>query len=285
MTMLKNTFAHIPNIGLKTEERLWRSGILDWDDFSLPLSLKFSHNKIDHIAATLRESQTHLENRNPDYFQERLPSSLHWRLFPEFRASTLYLDIETTGLENWENHITSIATYNGTSVSCYVHGQNLEDFTRDIQEYKVLVTYNGKSFDIPFIEHYFGITLSHAHLDLRYILASLGYRGGLKGCERQLEIDRGNLVDVDGYFAVLLWDEYQRNKNPKALETLLAYNIQDTVNLETLMVLAYNLKLKGTPFEEVHQLPPPTRPSIPFEADLKTIDGIKRRIFGGPGGY
>ena len=140
-----------------------------------------------------------------------------------------------------------------------MHGRNLEDFTRDVQKYKVLVTYNGKSFDIPFIEHYFGITLSHAHLDLRYILASLGYRGGLKGCERQLEIDRG--------------------------ETLLAYNIQDTVNLETLMVLAYNLKLKGTPFAEAHELPLPPRPSIPFKADLKTIDDIKRRIFGGPGGY
>ena len=283
--MLKNTFAHIPNIGLKTEERLWHSGILDWDDFLLPPSLKFSRNKIDHIAGTLRESQRHLENRNPDYFQERLPPSLHWRMFPEFRASTLYLDIETTGLENWENHITSIATYDGKGVSCYVHGQNLEDFTRDIQEYKVLVTYNGKSFDIPFIEHYFGITLSHAHLDLRYILASLGYRGGLKGCERQLEIDRGNLVDVDGYFAVLLWDEYQRNKSQKALETLLAYNIQDTVNLETLMVLAYNLKLRGTPFAEAHQLPLPPRPSIPFEADLKTIEAIKRRIFSSPDGY
>lgn len=283
--MLKNTFAHIPNIGLKTEERLWYSGILEWDDFSLPCSLKFSHNKIDYIAATLRESQTHLENRNPDYFQERLPSSLHWRMFPDFRAATLYLDIETTGLENWENHITSIATYDGKTVSCYVHGQNLDDFTRDIQKYKVLVTYNGKSFDIPFIEHYFGITLSHAHLDLRYILASLGYRGGLKRCERQLEIDRGDLVDVDGYFAVLLWDEYRRNKNQKALETLLAYNIQDTVNLETLMVLAYNLKLKGTPFEEAHQLPLPLRPSIPFEADLKTIEGIKRRIFSSPGVY
>ncbi len=283
--MLKNTFAHIPNIGLKTEERLWHSGILDWDDFLLPPSLKFSRNKIDHIAGTLRESQRHLENRNPDYFQERLPPSLHWRMFPEFRASTLYLDIETTGLENWENHITSIATYDGKSVSCYVHGQNLDDFARDIQEYKVLVTYNGKSFDIPFIEHYFGITLSHAHLDLRYILASLGYRGGLKGCERQLEIDRGDLVDVDGYFAVLLWDEYQRNKNQKALETLLAYNMEDTVNLETLMVLAYNLKLKRTPFFEAHQLPLPLRPDIPFEADLKTIDGIKRRIFSSPGVY
>ena len=66
------------------------------------------------------------------------------------------------------------------------------------------MTYNGKSFDIPFIESHFGAKLTHAHIDLRYILASLGYRGGLKGCEKQLGIDRGDLKNVDGYFAVLL---------------------------------------------------------------------------------
>jgi uncharacterized protein YprB with RNaseH-like and TPR domain len=113
---------------------------------------------------------------------------------------------------------------------------------------------------------------------LRYVLKSLGYTGGLKGCERKAGIDRGDLEGVDGYFAVSLWNEYQRNKNHKALETLLAYNIQDVVNLETLMVLSYNLKLKETPFNESHQLDLPLSPEIPFQADLQTIDRIKRSI-------
>lgn len=43
-----------------------------------------------------------------------------------------------------------------------------------------------------------------------------------------------------GFFAVLLWQEFQQTGNIKALETLLVYNIEDVVNLETLMVLAYN---------------------------------------------
>ena len=59
--------------------------------------------------------------------------------------------------------------------------KNLKDFIEDIQKYKVIVSYNGKSFDIPFIEHFFNIRLDHAHIDLRYILHSLGFRGGLKG--------------------------------------------------------------------------------------------------------
>jgi uncharacterized protein YprB with RNaseH-like and TPR domain len=51
--------------------------------------------------------------------------------------------------------------------------------------------YNGKTFDVPFIEKYFGIRMNHAHIDLRYVLKSLGYAGGLKRCEKALGLDRG----------------------------------------------------------------------------------------------
>ena len=83
---------------------------------------------------------------------------------------------------------------------------------------------------------------------------------------------------MNGYFAVLLWNEYLKNGNPKALETLLAYSIQDVVNLETLMVLSYNLKLKETPFNESHQLELPLYPEIPFKADLETIEKVKTQV-------
>ena len=199
-----------------------------------------------------------------------------------FRESTAYLDIETTGLDSWGSSITTIALYDGKSIFTYVNGQNLDKFEEDIQWDKVIVTYNGKCFDVPFIESYFGIDLDQVHIDLRYILRSLGYAGGLKGCEKKAGIDRGDLEGVDGYFAVLLWDDHQRNKNRKALETLLAYNIQDVVNLEMLMVLSYNLKLTETPFVQTHQLSYPSSPEIPFKADLETIERIQqgRLIYG-----
>ncbi|MCG8553437.1 MAG: ribonuclease H-like domain-containing protein, partial [Desulfobacterales bacterium] len=157
-------------------------------------------------------------------------------------------------------------------------GQNLEDFIEDIQDYNVIVTYNGKAFDVPFIEGQFGIRMNHAHIDLRYVLKSLGYSGGLKRCEKALGLDRGDLDGVDGYFAVFLWHDYRQNNNEKALETLLAYNIEDVVNLETLMVTAYNMKLKDTPFRETHQLPLPKIPELPFKPDLQTIERIKGRM-------
>ena len=137
------------------------------------------------------------------------------------------------------------------------------------------MTYNGKSFDVPFIRNDLGISIEHAHIDLRYVLGSLGYRGGLKACEKKLGIDRGNLVDVDGYFAVLLWRDYRRGGNRRALDTLLAYNVLDVVNLETLMIIAYNHKLRGTPLEGSHSLPAPVQPENPFRADLETIYRLK----------
>jgi hypothetical protein len=60
------------------------------------------------------------------------------------------------------------------------------------------------------------------------------------------------------------------------LEILLAYNIQDVVNLEFLLVLSYNLKLKETPFAQSHQVPFPEQPEIPFKADTGIIEGLRR---------
>ncbi len=157
--MLKNTFIHIPGIGTKTEERLWDLGIRDWDGFKEPYPVKLSKNRADHIERFIQESREHFETGDPYYFGKLLPANQHWRMFPEFRDSTVYLDIETTGLKMWGYEITTISLYDGNIIYYYVNGQNLDDFINDIQRYKVIVTYNGKSFDIPFIENHLGAAL------------------------------------------------------------------------------------------------------------------------------
>jgi hypothetical protein len=273
--MLQNTFIHIQSIGAITEQRLWESGLREWDAISDDISIPLSGKRKYLLKEVIGESKRRLYQDNPSYFSNLLPSNQSWRLLPEFSDSTVYLDIETTGLDRHYNDITTIALYDGHEIKTYVQGQNLDDFIEDIQKYKVIVSYNGKSFDVPFIENYFNIRLDHAQIDLRYVLYSLGYRGGLKGCERQLGMDRGDLKDIDGFFAVLLWDDYIKTKNQQTLDTLLAYNIQDTVTLENLMVTAYNMKLKDTPFYETHLIEEPTPPVNPYTADLATVDRIK----------
>ncbi|WDP89915.1 MAG: ribonuclease H-like domain-containing protein [Desulfobacter sp.] len=273
--MLKNSFQHIPGIGTKTELQLWDFGLREWQDALNGGPYPVPAKRMETLKAHAGESIQQLNTNNPRYFADLLPPKEHWRFFPEFRNSTAYIDIETTGLEAWDT-ITTIALYDGRGIRYYVQGRNLEDFIEDIRQYTVLVTFNGKTFDVPFIERQFGVRLDHAHIDLRYVLKSLGYAGGLKRCEHELGISRGDLEGVDGYFAILLWADYQQNANEKALETLLAYNIEDVVNLEHLMVLAYNMKLKGTPFAETCGLPRPNGPELPFSPDPGTIARLKK---------
>lgn len=278
--MLKNTFCHVPGIGIRTEEQLWKAGLRSWEQGMALWTPKspLTQGRWKMLRHRLEQSQERLEADDAAFFAASLPAEQHWRLFPDFRHSLAYLDIETTGMGTPDDIITAIALYDGKSAFSYVHGDNLPQFNEDIQKYKIIVTYNGKCFDVPFIRNTLGIPMDFVHIDLRYVLKGLGYRGGLKGCEKQLGIDRGALDGVDGFFAVLLWQEYQRTGNRKALETLLAYNVEDVVNLEKLMVAAYNLKIRSTPFDPDLRLSEPTSPCIPFHADPRTIRNIKQRL-------
>ncbi len=280
--MLYNTFIHIQGIGLKTENALWNSGVRNWDDFRSSSPGFISTAKASYINQALEEASNHLPSR-PEYFTELLPAAQHWRIFPHFRDTNAYIDIETTGLSD-SCEITTIALYDGNQIKYYVQGENLDSFPADIMNYEVLVSYNGKTFDVPVINRYFNIQLTQAHIDLRYILHNLGIKGGLKGCEKQLGMDRGELDGVDGYMAVLLWGYYQRSGCRSALETLLAYNIMDTINLERLMIEAYNRNLSRTPFPD-KLLSEPVLPEIPFSPDRKLVAELTGKIRNSPRGY
>jgi uncharacterized protein YprB with RNaseH-like and TPR domain len=281
--MLTSTFCHIPGIGTRIEEKLWEEGIRTWDDCVEIGAGVLGAARARSVEEHLYLSREALDESNVRFFAGSLPAAESWRMFPEFRGRIAYLDIETTGLsfDGIGDGITTIALYDGHRIRHYVQGENLQAFKDDIFEYDLLVTYNGKTFDVPFIENYFMIRLDQAHIDLRYVLASLGLRGGLKGCERQLGLDRGDLDGVDGFFAVLLWNEYRNNGNGRALDTLLAYNIQDTVTLEALLTIAYNMKIEDTPFGASHRIELASRtPESPFAPDLDTIDMLRRRHYG-----
>jgi len=269
--VLQNTFCHIPGIGLKSEKTLWNSGIRSWQDAVHMTHVPGTARKHQFVRNRAAESIARLQKLDVEYFADLLPSNLHWRLFPEFRDSMLYLDIETTGMAAPFNAITTIATYDGTSISYYIKDHNLDQFKYDVEKYRVLVTYNGRCFDVPVIERSLGVKMPQAHIDLRFLLKGLGFSGGLKGCEKRLGIDREELDGVDGFLAVLLWQEFTRNKNLNALETLLAYNILDAVNLELLLVMAYNLRVQETPFSDTHQVPAPRPVENLFKPDAAIV--------------
>ncbi|OEU66910.1 MAG: exonuclease [Desulfovibrio sp. S3730MH75] len=275
--MLERTFCHLKGIGNTTEAKIWDSGISSWSDIVKGADMPFSDAKISELERGCSESLERLKGRDPRWFADRLPASDQWRMYSHFQDNIAYIDIETTGTDAHSCDITTIALWNGREVKTYVQGRNLYDFEDEIAKYFMIVSFNGKCFDVPFIEKYFGLKINAAHIDLRFVFRSLGITGGLKGIEQYFGIDRGDAAGLDGYFAVLLWNEYEMSGNEKALETLLAYNVLDSVNLENLMIKAYNLHIERFPQHDLAPILEAVVPDNPFNAHISVVDSIRRR--------
>jgi uncharacterized protein len=239
--MLKRTFIHLPGVGTRSENQFWRQGLATWEDFLAASRIRgLSRERREWLQTELTGSLDHLEDAA--YFAARLQAGEHWRLFRHFRPRTAYLDIETTGTVWPSLLVTVVGLYDGQNMRQFVQGFNLQEFPSVLEEFDLLVTFNGTQFDLPVLKAYFPeLHLPPAHVDLRFLMARLGFKGGLKKIEPRFGIRRPKAVSgMDGYMAVLLWERYQRG-DQSALDLLLKYNREDVVNLEVLMEGAFRM--------------------------------------------
>ncbi|MFH2021163.1 MAG: ribonuclease H-like domain-containing protein [archaeon] len=236
--MLTNTFLHIPYVNEKTEQDLWRNNVTSWDEFE-EKKLDVPHK--DLIKKFIHLSKEHYQAKNFEFFSSKLLFKHHWRAYDDFKDSCCFLDIETTGLSKYSDDITTIGLFDGNKSKVFINGQNMQEFEDEIKKYSFLVTFNGALFDLPFLKTKFpGIKFNQLHADLRFVLKSLGYSGGLKKIEKEFGINReGDLANMDGRDAVKLWHLYKRYNDKKALDRLVRYNIEDIENLKILMEYAY----------------------------------------------
>jgi len=276
--MLQHTFCHLRGIGPNTERQLWDQGLHTWEHVDPRTVAHLPPARRTRLLEGCERSRHALASGDAAWFGQALPSGERWRLFSAFEAGTAYLDIETTGLDSRHDHVTTVAVYDGIEVMCFVQGDNLDQLPACLERYPLLVTYNGATFDLPFLRQQLGIPLQQAHIDLRYVLASLGYAGGLKACERAMGLDRGELADVDGYLAVLLWHDYRKSGDPRVLETLLAYNVADVLNLAAIMPTAVNAKLDNTPFVDRLRLPEHPMTTNPYTAHSAILDRYRGQV-------
>ena len=239
--MLNNTFIHIPGIGSITERELWESGIHTWSDFlsgsSLPARAKSAFSMARPI---LSECVGRLEQLDARYFSEKIPRRESWRMYADFRNSAAFLDIETTGLSPQSSIVTLVGILDTDGYHAFVYDRNLSDLREALEKYDLIVTYNGASFDLPFVEHHFGSVFKHkAHIDLRFALGRLGLKGGLKSIESRMGVGRpSSLSSLNGYDAVRMWRMWSRG-NEGALQTLIRYNAEDVLSLPKLAEIAY----------------------------------------------
>jgi uncharacterized protein len=242
--MLQSTFVHLPGVGPRRERALWEQGILDWKGLLAAIAEGRLGGRIrESWLQLVRGSIDALAGGDVGYFKPLLPPPEAWRLYSEFADRAVFLDIETTGLSGEFDEVTLIGALCNGELALFINGINLEQFPAYIERFPLLVTFNGSQFDVPFLRaHFPHARLDQAHIDLRFVLASLGFKGGLKVIEKRLGLHRDPAIqEVDGFEAVRLWHRYRRG-DKQALEKLIRYNLTDVANLVELAETAVGLK-------------------------------------------
>ncbi len=240
--MLRNSFLLMDGIGKRGEQKLWQQGITRWDDFMEAQDINgIGDDRNQRYTSFLEKASRNLERGNETFFSYKMPRKHHWRMYREFRDQVGYLDIETTGLNKDRNKVTTVSLYNGSESMTLVNGRDLtlDNLQQMLGEHKILATYNGAKFDIPFLKaHFPGLEFEKPHIDLMYPCRSLGLTGGLKSVEKELGIAREGVEDLDGKDAIRLWKKYERG-DKEALEKLVHYNQLDVENLAPLLKEIY----------------------------------------------
>jgi uncharacterized protein len=171
-------------------------------------------------------------------------------------SSVVYLDTETTGLAGGTGtcaFLTGIGAADGSGFR--VRQFFLRDLTDEkaalaaladaLEPYELLVTYNGKTFDVPLLETRY--TLAHmkspfsrmVHLDLLHPARRL-WKLRLESCHlKNLERDILGIArngDVPGSEIPQIYFDYLRTRDPRGLQPVFFHNALDIVTLAGLTV-------------------------------------------------
>jgi len=228
---VENSFIGVRGVGEKTERRLWDDGITHWDAFE-PDAV--GSTTADRIQSFIDEGRKRLADDDVYYFDDAFPSREQWRLYETFDERACFFDIETTGLDEHRNQVTTVSFHQAGETETLIASDDLtaDELAATVGDADLLVSFNGKRFDVPFLEANFDVRLDQPHLDLLYTCKKLDLSGGLKQIEQDIGIERDR-PDISGRDAVRLWREHERGQDG-SLETLISYNREDAVNLKTL---------------------------------------------------
>ncbi len=233
--MLRRTFQLTSGVGPWRERQLWAQGVATWEDLEARTGPASALE--ERLLAAVTAARRALDDGDAGALAAMMPARERWRLLPAFEDDAAYLDIETDG----GDVVTAVAVLDRSGPRVFLRGRDLDAFPDATASWKLLVTYNGLSFDVPVLRRAFpGWRPPPAHVDLRHLWARLGHRGGLKLLEEAQGIGRPpHLAGLSGWDAVVLWRRHL-DGDRAALRLLVEYNLHDAVNLRTLAALGYN---------------------------------------------
>ena len=231
---VENSFIPVRGVGEKTEKRLWHDGIADWERFEESEAL--GERRRERVLGFVDEARDALERRDVSFFGDALPDPELWRMYRNFDDGACFFDIETTGLDAERNKVTTVSFHRDGDTKTLVRGDDLTpgNVSAEFEKSALVVSYNGRRFDEPFLETDLGVSFEVPHIDLMYLCRRVGLTGGLKGAEEALGVGRDGVEDIDGREAVRLWHAYE-DGDTEALERLVRYNRYDTENLRVVL--------------------------------------------------
>ena len=205
------------------------------------------------------------------------PIGSRWEFYPynEFDIEEIcFFDIETTGLAAATSNIYLIGAgyYDKEKNEFNViqwfaddydsEKAMLKEFLSFAAKYKVLLQYNGNSFDLPFIRAKckrhkvnFDVMDKIKHIDIYAALRKYAKPLGLEnkklksferyvGLEREDTFDGGALIDV---YVEYIHNKIMRKENEPLLKLLLLHNYEDIVGLSQVSVLLFLRELGSMP--------------------------------------
>jgi uncharacterized protein YprB with RNaseH-like and TPR domain len=273
--MLESTFQLVRGVGPAGERKLWRAGVARWRDLDETAAATVGRRAAPLTDAVEGASRA-LGRGDVGRLARLLPAAERWRLLGAFGDDAVYLDIET-GDDVWGREgVSAIGFLDREGPRLLLAGRDLERFPALARRWKLLVTFNGSSFDVPVLRRAFpGWTPPEAHVDLRHALARLGHEGGLKAIEDELDDELAlarpaHLRGIDGWAACGLFRR-GRDGDRGALRLFAEYNLYDVVNLRTLAAYAYNAlaaeEVAAAPALRAHvsALPVPRRGDVLYD--------------------
>ena len=187
-----------------------------------------------------------------DEFDNKGDASLELlsRIEPE---KVCYLDIETTGLKSTPLFLIGLLYKEGDGLVVdqffardYAEERSLLEFASDyLKRFSLLVTFNGKSFDIPYIHermNLWGIERLgfESHLDLlrlsRKVVGGKTPNHRLQTLERYLLGSR-RIDDTPGYRIPDLYHDFVKTGNASAIAGIIEHNRIDLVSMARLVML------------------------------------------------
>jgi uncharacterized protein len=184
----------------------------------------------------------------------------------------VFLDTETTGLSGGTGTVAFLVGLGRWSAQGFQleqffmrtfqeEGAMLEALAERLRDVRLLVTFNGKGFDVPLLESRFVLQRQRwpmpavAHLDLLYPARRL-WKLRLQDCslgnlEKQLlGVERAG--DVPGHLIPHLYFNYLQTGIPRGMAEILRHNRQDICSLAALTERAAQILLADKPAPELH---------------------------------